>query len=148
MLTRSQTRTSSLAPAASAVTSTLLSAAPVAAITTTPLTTSVLAPTRQSATATPATGALGSQSQPQQSDILLQTADGRRVPLRAFVQSVVAENASTRAGRQGSVKRLRRRCRSHYVLGSQLGALALDQGEPAVGAQSSHLGGNAFARAG
>ena len=143
MLTRSQTRTT---PLASAVTSTPLSAAPVAAATSSPLTTSLPAPTLQSASATPSTGVLGSQ--PQQSDILLQTADGRRVPLRAFVQSVVAENSSTRAGRQGSVKQLRRRCRTHYVLGSQMGALALGKGKPAVGAQSSHLGGNDFARGG
>ena len=109
MLTRSQTRTTPLAPAASAGTSTPLSAAPVAAATSSPLTSSLPVSMLQSASATPTTGVLGSQ--PQQSDILLQTADGRRVPLRAFVQSVVAENTSTRAGRQGLVQRLQRRCR-------------------------------------
>ena len=63
---------------------------------------SLAAPIAQTAPANPSPQASGS-ALPRTSDVWIQTADGQRLALRSFVQSVVSEVVPDRAGRLSSI---------------------------------------------
>ena len=124
MLTCSQSRAGLPATSASFASSTPFPTAPIATSTTASISTATATPTQPSAAATRASGQISQASallsQPQQPEVVLQTTDGQRVPLRAFIQSVVQQGASTLAGRRGYLDVL--------SVAPKVGALAVRQG--------------------